>query len=122
MKRENRNHNLPLLVVLLFALVLSGCLERSVFPSVKEIIEVERTIDLDNDGIPDQTIFVFEEIQVENVRVRREIVSTRAVGNIVTIRLNIITNVTDKISEVRIQEVIPPSLATSLDKINFTTK
>ena len=111
-----------ILLTIMLTFVFLGCIQRSVYPSEKETIDRDRTIDLDGDGIPDQIIYTFQDRTVGTVTVHREILVKRKVGNIVVVRLNIISNATDKISNIVLQETIPTSLASSIDKLSFSPK
>jgi len=110
------------LIVAIAAVVLSGCVQKNVYPSEKETIETERLIDSNGDGVPDQAIYVFTPKDVGPVTIKRELLVQRDVGNIVIVRLNILSKATDKITDVTVREVIPSSLTTTLERVNFTPK
>ena len=110
------------LVVAIAAVVLSGCVQKNVYPSEKETIETERLIDSNGDGVPDQAIYVFTPKDVGPVTIKRELLIQRDVGNIMIVRLNILSKATDKITDVTVREVIPSSLTTTLERVNFTPK
>ncbi|VVB73586.1 Roadblock/LC7 domain protein [uncultured archaeon] len=110
------------LVVAIAAVVLSGCVQKNVYPSEKETIETERLVDVNGDGVPDQAIYVFASKDVGPVTIKRELLVQRDVGNTVIVRLNILSKATDKITDVTVREVIPSSLTTTLERVNFTPK
>jgi predicted regulator of Ras-like GTPase activity (Roadblock/LC7/MglB family) len=111
-----------LLLIILFSLVLLGCVQKNVYPSQKETVVSERSIDTDGDGLPDEIIYVFQNRTVGTVTVHREILVQRNVGNEVVTRINIVSEATDKISNIVLQEVIPTPLASSVEKVDFVPK
>ncbi len=104
-----------------FCIFTSGCIEKNVLPSQNEIIERDRSIDTDGDGIPDQKIYILKESSIETIRIHKEIISERKVGNIVTVRLFVSTNASGKITDIDIKETIPSSLSRDINKIEFLT-
>jgi predicted regulator of Ras-like GTPase activity (Roadblock/LC7/MglB family) len=110
------------LIVAIAAVVLSGCVQKNIYPSEKETIDTERLVDTNGDGVPDQAIYVFTPKDVGPVTIKRELLVQRDIGNTVIVRLNILSKATDKITDVTVREVIPSSLTTTLDRVNFTPK
>lgn len=108
--------------LMLFGLALFGCVAKSIYPSESETISRERSIDVDGDGVPDQMIYVFEPKVVGNVSVQREMFVERGVGNLVVVRLTVISEATGQFTDITLREIIPPALATRLEAINFTTR
>lgn len=110
------------LCLLLSCILLLGCVAKSIYPSESETISKERSIDVDNDGVPDQIIYVFEPKAIGNVSVQREMLVERGVGNLVVMRLTLISEASGQFTDVTLREIIPAALATRLDVINFTTR
>lgn len=110
------------MVLGLFGIVLYGCVAKSVYPSESEIIMKESTRDIDKDGIPDQIIYVFSPKIVSNVSIQREIYVERGVGNIVTVRLTLISEASGQLTDISIDEIISPALTTKFESLNFTTQ
>lgn len=116
---SRRSFLLLILIVVIAAVVISGCVQTNVYPSEKETIQSERVIS-NAQGLPVEEIFVFNPQQVGPVTVDKEIDVQSAVGNIVVVQLNILSNATGEITDVTVRETIPASLSTSIDNINFT--
>ena len=111
-----------LLIVILSFIFMSGCLQKNVYPSEKETIQSERSVDLDNDGIPDEIIYVFTPKEIQSITMTREMIIQKNLGNEVTVKITLISKATDKITDITLRETIPSSLALSLDKIEFNPK
>jgi predicted regulator of Ras-like GTPase activity (Roadblock/LC7/MglB family) len=110
-------------MLIVFALVfLAGCVEKQFLPSEKEEIDRAFGIDSNNDGTFDQYFAFFKPKMIGNVTIKREIVSERKVGNVVTTTLRVFGNKTKSVSNIEIREVIPVALSRELDKINFETR
>jgi predicted regulator of Ras-like GTPase activity (Roadblock/LC7/MglB family) len=103
-------------------LFLSGCIQKSVYPSEKETIQSERSIDIDNDGIPDEIIYTFTPKEIQSITMTREIIVHKNLGNNVTVKITLLSKATDKITDITLRETIPSSLALSLDRISFDPK
>ncbi len=111
-----------ILLTLMILVLSSGCVQKKIYPSEKEIIKNERLSDLDNDGIPDEQIYTFEAKSIDSVNITREILVHKNLGNNVTVRLNIITKASDKITDITVRETIPTALALNIEKLTFTPK
>lgn len=111
-----------LLIVVMMLIFISGCVQKNVYPSEKETIQSERSVDLDNDGIPDEIIYVFTPKEIQSITMTREIMVKKNLGNEVTVKINLISKATDKITDITLKETIPSSLALNLDKLEFTPK
>jgi len=114
---------LVILMVLLLSLVMfSGCIQKNIYPSEKETIQTEKMQDTNNDGIPDEIVYIFTPKQIQGVTVTREIWVHKNLGNNVTVKLNVYTAASDKITDITLKETIPSSLALNLDKLSFQPK
>ncbi|MEM3369392.1 MAG: roadblock/LC7 domain-containing protein [Candidatus Micrarchaeia archaeon] len=111
-----------LLIVLFSFIFMSGCLQKNIYPSEKETIQSERSVDLNNDGIPDEIIYVFTPKEIQSITMTREIMVQKNLGNEVTVKITLISKATDKITDITLRETIPSSLALSLDKLEFSPK
>ncbi|MCX8202577.1 MAG: roadblock/LC7 domain-containing protein [Candidatus Micrarchaeota archaeon] len=112
-----------LLIIMVLALIFtSGCIQKNIYPSEKETIQTERSVDLNNDGIPDEIIYVFAPKEIQTVTMTREIIVQKNMGNEVTVKINLVSKATDKITDITLKETIPASLALNLEKLEFVTK
>lgn len=119
---ERRRVGIILLVIVLM-LLLPGCVQKSIYPAEKEVIDRERSVDLNGDGIADQYIYTFEPRTVENLTITREmLIDHQATGNLVIIRLYLLTNTTEVITDIDLKEVVPTALTTQFDSLSFSTK
>jgi len=118
-ERGRRGFLLFVLLIAIAAAALSGCVQKNIYPSEKETIQTERVISNDQ-GVPIEAIFVFKPKQVGPVTINREMDVQRSIGNLVVVRLNILCNATDQITDVNLRETIPASLSTTIERVNFT--
>ena len=111
-----------LLAIVFLSIILFGCVQKSIYPSEKETIISERTLDTNDDGLPDEIIYIFKDRSVGSITVHRELLVQRTLGNKVVTRISLVANETDKISNVVLQEVIPTPLASTIDRVSFTPR